>query len=135
MAPPSCSAARYRSRRSPGAKRERFTRGARPLRPRSTRHLSAAQPGLFGAATGRGEAHTVRRALIYPLLDRAEAIGFAHLETALEFWRYRIDSSRRVLGNNLGDPADEIWALAKHRCNGISRTEVRDPLQPQQESP
>ena len=31
--------------------------------------LSAAQPGMFGAATGRAEAHTIRLALIYALLD------------------------------------------------------------------
>ena len=32
-----------------------------------------------------------------------------------------------MFGDSLGDPtADEIWALAKERAHGISRTEVRD---------
>ena len=31
--------------------------------------LSAPQPGMFGAATGRAEAHTIRLALIYAPLD------------------------------------------------------------------
>ncbi len=89
--------------------------------------LSAGQPGLFGAATGRAEAHTIRLALLYALLDGAEEIHLAHLEAALELWRYARDSSRWVFGDSLGDPtADEIWALAKDRRDGISRTEVRD---------
>ncbi len=89
--------------------------------------LSAGQPGLFGAATGRAETHTIRLALLYALLDGAEEIHLAHLEAALELWRSARDSSRWVFGDSLGDPtADEIWALAKDRCDGISRTEVRD---------
>jgi hypothetical protein len=32
-----------------------------------------------------------------------------------------------VFGDSLGDPtADDIWALAKERAHGVSRTEVRD---------
>ena len=89
--------------------------------------LSAPQPGMFGAATGRAEAHTIRLALIYALLDRSQAITQAHLDAALALWRYVRDSTRWVFGDSLGDPtADDIWALAKERPNGISRTEVRD---------
>jgi hypothetical protein len=36
--------------------------------------LSAGQPGLAGAATARAEAHTVRLALIYALLELSERI-------------------------------------------------------------
>ena len=82
---------------------------------------------MFGAATGRAEAHTLRLALIYALLDCATAIDLPHLEAALEVWRYAHNSTRWVFGDTLGDPtADEIWALAKQRRDGISRTEVRD---------
>ena len=89
--------------------------------------LSAPQPGMFGAATGRAEAHTIRLALIYALLDRSREIALAHLEAALAVWRYARDSTRWVFGDSLGDPtADDIWALAKERASGISRTEVRD---------
>jgi hypothetical protein len=47
----------------------------------------------------------------------------AHLEAALAVWRYSLDSARWIFGDTT---ADEIWALAKHRPNGITRTEVRD---------
>jgi Protein of unknown function (DUF3987) len=89
--------------------------------------LSAAQPGMFGAATGRAEAHTIRLALIYALLDSSPQIARPHLDAALALWRYARDSTRWVFGDSLGDPtADDIWTLAKERANGISRTEVRD---------
>jgi len=89
--------------------------------------LSAPQPGMFGAATGRAEAHTIRLALIYALLDSSPVITRAHLDAALALWRYARDSTRWVFGESLGDPtADDIWALAKERANGFSRTEVRD---------
>ena len=89
--------------------------------------LSAPHPGMFGAAIGRAEAHTIRLALIYALLDNAPQITRAHLEAALALWRYARDSTRWVFGDSLGDPtADDIWALAKDRVHGVSRTEVRD---------
>jgi hypothetical protein len=89
--------------------------------------LSAPQHGMFGAATGRAEAHTIRVALIYALLDSSPIITRSHLDAALAVWRYVHDSTRWVFGDSLGDPtADDIWALAKERASGISRTEVRD---------
>lgn len=89
--------------------------------------LSAPQPGMFGAATGRAEAHTLRLALIYALLDSSPQITRGHLDAALALWRYVRDSTRWVFGDSLGDPtADDIWALAKERAHGVSRTEVRD---------
>jgi hypothetical protein len=104
-----------------------FTADARERYAAIYERLSAARPGLFGAATGRAEAHTLRLAPIYTLLDRAAAIDLPHLEAALEVWRYAHNSTRWVFGDTLGDPtADEIWALAKQRRDGISRTEVRD---------
>lgn len=89
--------------------------------------LSAPHPGMFGAATGRAEAHTIRLALIYALLDSSPQITRPHLDAALALWRYARDSTRWVFGDSLGDPtADDIWALAKERAHGVSRTEVRD---------
>lgn len=53
-------------------------------------------------------------------------IALPHLEAALAVWRYSLDSAR-IFGDSLGDPtADEIWAVAKHRPDGVTRTEVRD---------
>jgi hypothetical protein len=104
-----------------------FDAGARECYSTVYEQLSAPQPGLFGAATGRAEAHTIRLALIYALLDSSPTIGRPHLDAALALWRYARDSTRWVFGDSLGDPtADDIWALAKERDHGISRTEVRD---------
>ena len=89
--------------------------------------LSRGEQGLFGAATSRAEAHVVRLALIYALLDCSERICLEHLEAALAVWRYSADSAAWVFGESLGDPtADEIWAAAKERPAGLTRTEVSD---------
>ncbi len=89
--------------------------------------LSRGEQGLLGAATRRAEAHVVRLAAIYTTLDCSEQIALAHLEAALAVWRYSLDSARWIFGDTLGDPtADEIWALAKDRPTGVTRSEVRD---------
>lgn len=89
--------------------------------------LSSVRPGLTGAATARAEAHTVRLALIYALLDLSERIRLEHLEAALAVWRYSAASAAWIFGDSLGDPtADEIWAAAKERPAGLTRTEVSD---------
>ena len=87
--------------------------------------LSRGEAGLAGAATARADAHTVRLALIYALLDCSDVIGLEHLEAALAFWAYSAASARWVFGDSIGDPtADEIWSLACERHDGITRTEV-----------
>ena len=89
--------------------------------------LSTGQPGLAGAATARAEAQAVRLALIFALLDCSGQIGVEHLDAALAVWRYSADSARWIFGDSLGDPtADEIWAAAKDRPAGLTRTEVSD---------
>jgi hypothetical protein len=87
--------------------------------------LSRGEAGLAGAATARAEAHTVRIALLYALLDCSEVIRLEHLDAALAFWAYSAASARWVFGDSIGDPtADEIWSLARQRHEGITRTEV-----------
>jgi hypothetical protein len=89
--------------------------------------LSGGEQGLFGAATNRAEAHVVRLAAIYATLDRESQIRLAHLNAALALWRYSAESARWIFGDSLGDPtADEIWAAAKERPGGVTRTEVSD---------
>ena len=89
--------------------------------------LSRGEEGLLGAATRRAEAHVVRLATIYATLDCREQITISHLEAALAIWRYSLDSARWIFGDTLGDPtADEIWALAKDRPRGVTRSELRD---------
>ena len=87
--------------------------------------LSRGEAGLAGAATARAEAHTVRLALIYALLDCSDVIQLEHLEAALAFWSYSEASARWVFGDSTGDPtADEIWSMARERKDGVTRTEV-----------
>jgi hypothetical protein len=87
--------------------------------------LSRGEAGLVGAATARAEAHTVRLALIFALLDCSDVIQLEHLEAALAFWAYSSASARWVFGDSVGDPtADEIWAMARDRQDGITRTDV-----------
>jgi DNA replicative helicase MCM subunit Mcm2 (Cdc46/Mcm family) len=88
--------------------------------------LTADRPGLAGAATARAEAHTVRLALTYALLDCSEHICQEHLEAALAVWRYSATSARWIFGDALGDPTDELWSAAKERPAGLTRTEVSE---------
>jgi hypothetical protein len=88
--------------------------------------LSAAKPGLYGSVVARGEAHTLRLALIYALLDESQQIEPPHLCAALAFWRYCEASARFIFGDALGDPiADEILrALRRAGPNGMTRWDV-----------
>jgi phage/plasmid primase-like uncharacterized protein len=90
--------------------------------------VSAGQPGLHGAITARAEAQCVRLALVYALMDGAEAIDRPHLLAALAVWEYADASARYIFGDALGDPvADEILrALRGVGAAGMTRTEIRD---------
>jgi hypothetical protein len=108
-----------------GNTRVEFDGGAAALWETVYADLSEGKPGLLGAVTSRAEAHCVRLALIYALLDGARKICEEHLRAALAVWRYCEDSARYIWGDALGDPAaDEI---RRALINGkLNRTEVRD---------
>jgi hypothetical protein len=92
--------------------------------------LSEAKPGLAGALLARAEAHVMRLALLYALLDRSAAIQAPHLLAGLAFWDYCERSVRYVFGDSLGDPvADELLRLLRGCPNGLTRTEIRDYFQ------
>lgn len=86
--------------------------------------LSEGRPGLFGAIIGRAEAQVVRYALIYALLDCAQAITADHLLAAAALWDYAERSAAFIFGDKLGDVvADQ--ALAEIQAAGeagISKT-------------
>ena len=89
--------------------------------------LSSGKPGLLGAVVGRGEAQTMRFALLYALLDRSRVIQRVHLEAALALWDYAEASARHIFGDSLGDPvADEIHRALKNAGDGLTRTDIRD---------
>lgn len=82
-------------------------------------------PGLIGAMIGRASPQVMRLAMIYALLDRADAIGRVHLEAARELWRYCRDSARFIFGDAVVDPR-ENKALEALRAapGGLTRTEI-----------
>jgi hypothetical protein len=90
--------------------------------------LSEGRPGLFGAATARGDAQTVRLAALYAALDGVPAIGSAHLDAALALCRYCATSARYIFGDFVGDPvADDILrALRQRSPEGMSRNDIRE---------
>ena len=90
--------------------------------------LSEGKTGMLGAITSRGEAQTLRLALIYALLDSSAVIAREHLEAALAFWKYAEDSAQFIFGDALGDPvADTLMqALQEAADLGMTRTQIRD---------
>ena len=89
--------------------------------------LTEPRDGLAGAVCARAEAHVVRLALLYALLDQADEIGLPHLEAALALWEYAERSARWVFGDSLGDPlADEIYRALLEEPDGLTRSQVRD---------
>ncbi len=89
--------------------------------------LSVAGAGLAGSMCARAEAHVLRLALTYALLDGAASISYAHLEAALALWDYSARSAAWALGTSSGDPvAEQIHAALVASPSGLSRTQIRD---------
>jgi hypothetical protein len=91
------------------------------------RRISEGGTDLFGAITGRAEAQIMRLALVYVVLDKSAEIRLAHLEAALELWRYCSDSAAFIFGASLGDPlADAILEVLRAHPEGMTRTEINN---------
>jgi hypothetical protein len=92
--------------------------------------LSEGKPGLAGALLARGEAHVMRLALLYALLDQSPEIRAPHLLAALALWDYCERSVRFVFGDSLGDPvADELLRLLRGSPDGLTRTDISNYFQ------
>lgn len=89
--------------------------------------LSEGKPGLFGAATGRAEAQTLRLAALYATLDRSTFIELQHLDAALALWRYAEQSARLIFGDATGDAvADRIAGALRGKPEGLSKTDISE---------
>ena len=90
--------------------------------------LAQPQPGIAGAVSARAEAHTIRLALIYSLLDNNRQIQPQHLNAALALWDYALRSATWALERTTGDPlAHQIHAALTHALpGGLTRTQLRD---------
>ncbi len=105
----------------------RFALGARVAWWDTYARLSQPAPGLAGAMCARAEAHVVRLALLYALLDQASAINLAHLNAALALWDYATRSAAWALGDASGQPlAEQIYAALAATPAGLTRTQIRD---------
>ena len=97
--------------------------------------LSEGKPGLLGAVTARGEAHVVRLALTYALLDRADVVRTEHLLAALALWEYCERSAAWIFGTATGDAvADRVMRELTLVPEGLTRTEIRDLFKRHQSS-
>jgi hypothetical protein len=91
--------------------------------------LSEGGPGLTGAMLGRGEAHVMRLAMIYALLDGSVLIRPEHLEAALSVWDYSMASVRHIFGDLTGDDlADDLLRLLRATPDGLTRNDLMNYL-------
>jgi len=89
--------------------------------------LSEGKPGLAGTLLSRGEAHVMRLALIYALMDRSSIIQAPHLLAALALWDYAERSVYFIFGDTIGDSvADEILQLLRKCPTGLTRNDLRE---------
>jgi hypothetical protein len=103
-----------------------WTAGAKALWEAAYPRLTALRPGVFGMVTSRAEAHVVRLALLYALLDRYNQIEPIHLRAALALWDYCERSARSIFGDALGDrDAQAILNALRAAPAGLTRTEIR----------
>lgn len=80
---------------------------------------------LLNAVTARAAPHVIRLAMIYALTDGSHAVRPAHLNAALEVWRYCEDSAAYIFGNSLGDEtADAIYRSLASSKTGLTRTDM-----------
>jgi hypothetical protein len=108
----------------------RFAEPARALWHHAYRQLAQPPPGLAGQLAARAEAHTIRLALIYALLDGQRQIQPDHLNAALALSDYAARSAAWALEETTGDPlAQQIHAALNHaHPGGLTRTQLRDLL-------
>jgi len=91
--------------------------------------------GLTGDLTARAEAHVIRLALIYTLLDAERRIQPQHLQAALALWDYAARSAAWALGQATGDPlAEQLHAALVRHPDGLTRTQLSDQLERHQPS-
>jgi hypothetical protein len=104
-----------------------FTPDSRELWWHTYPKLTQPADGLQGQLTARAEAHVIRLALLYALLDGQRKIAPEHLHAALSLWDYASRSAAWALEHATGDPlAEHIHAALTRSPDGLTRTQIRD---------
>lgn len=112
-----------------GRGRMRFSDAARVAWWAAYRRLAEPVEGIIGSLLARAEAHVLRLALLYALIDGSSAIDLAHLDAALALWDYAAASVAWIFGDVSGDAlADTLHAALAVHPQGMTRTEIRDLL-------
>jgi hypothetical protein len=89
--------------------------------------LSEPGVGLIGALTARAEAHVLRLAMLYTLIDGGTIVGPGHLRGALALWDYAARSAAWALRHTTADPvAEQVHAALTAAPDGLTRTQLRD---------
>lgn len=87
--------------------------------------LSEGKPGMAGAVLSRAEAHVMRLALNYALMDLSRAIKADHLCAALALWEYIEASVTYLFGDRTGNNiADRICDALTVTPAGLTRTDI-----------
>jgi len=83
------------------------------------------EAGLSGALTSRAEAHVLRLACIYALMDESRVVRLLHLKAAIAVWEYCEASVLYLFGQSIGDPvADQLLTELQQHSEGMTRTEI-----------
>jgi hypothetical protein len=92
--------------------------------------LSEGKPGLAGSMLARAEAHVMRLACLYAVLDQSNAVRVEHLLAALALWDYAEATVHWAFGDSLGDPlADELLRLLRAAgAAGMRRSDISNAL-------
>lgn len=89
--------------------------------------LAEPDDGLTGALCARAEAHALRLALLYALVDGETTIRLGHLQAGLALWGYAARSVAWALRTTSTDPiAERIHAALTASPDGLTRTQLRD---------
>ncbi len=86
--------------------------------------LTADEPGMLGALLARTEAHAVRFAVTYALLDLSPVVRREHLMAALALLDYAKASVAFIFGDRLGDPVADAILRAVDERGQVTRTEI-----------
>src|SRR5262249_14170960 len=87
--------------------------------------LREGKRGLAGSLLARAEAHTMRLAMIYALMDSSNVIQAPHLMAGLALWDYVERSVYFIFGDDLGDPlADDLLRLLRTSPTGLTRNDL-----------